>query len=89
MWAGQGGTNALLKLFSRGRGRSRGNPCPLQERGKESIEIAKIWLFENHIGDDGAAAAATLLHGGVLEVHLSHNQVTTKGESRFLEATKV
>jgi hypothetical protein len=36
-------------------------------------------MFDNHIGDAGAARAAALLHPGLLELHLSHNFVTDKG----------
>ena len=52
------------------------------ERGSRSIELSKLWLFENAIGDAGAAACASLFHEGLLEVHLSHNNMSNTGQLR-------
>lgn len=50
-----------------------------QERASGLLELSKLWLFENCIGDAGACALAALFHSTLLEVHLSHNSVTNKG----------
>ena len=50
-----------------------------QERASGLLELSKLWLFENCIGDAGACALAALFHPTLLEVHLSHNSVTNKG----------
>lgn len=42
------------------------------------ITIAKLWLFDNSIGDAGAAAAAALFSPLLTELHLSHNQIGTQ-----------
>lgn len=52
-----------------------------QERVSDKLEFTKLWLFDNAIGDAGAAALAELVHPRLLEVHLSHNSITTLGES--------
>lgn len=54
---------------------------PSQERVSGKLEFTKLWLFDNAIGDTGAAALAALVHPALLEVHLSHNSITTQGES--------
>lgn len=56
-------------------------PCldSAQERASGLLELSKLWLFENCIGDAGAYALAELFHPTLLEVHLSHNSVTNKG----------
>lgn len=46
-----------------------------------TLEFTKLWLFDNAIGDAGAAALAALVHPALLEVHLSHNSITTQGGS--------
>lgn len=43
------------------------------------IELSKLWLFDNRLSDRGAACVAALLHPGLLEIHLSHNAITTAG----------
>jgi hypothetical protein len=45
------------------------------------LEVSKLWLFDNAIGDAGAAACAQLVSGGLTELHLSHNHVGTAGET--------
>ncbi|GAX79974.1 hypothetical protein CEUSTIGMA_g7413.t1 [Chlamydomonas eustigma] len=57
-----------------------------QERAEGLITLVKVWLFENSIGDEGALALSTLFHPELLEVHLSHNQVTNKGMFKLLAA---
>lgn len=32
------------------------------------VLVRKLWLFDNRLGDEGAAAVAAMLHGRVLEV---------------------
>jgi hypothetical protein len=51
----------------------------MQERGARLFELAKLWLFDNRLGDGGAACVAALMHPGLAEVHLSHNTITTRG----------
>ncbi|GIL67142.1 hypothetical protein Vafri_20587, partial [Volvox africanus] len=61
-----------------------------EERAASLIEFSKLWLFDNRIGDRGAAAVArALLHPGVLELHLSHNVIGDKGAAALLEALPV
>ncbi len=50
-----------------------------QERGWRLVEFCKLWLFDNRLSDAGAAAVAALVHGGLTEVHLSHNSITAVG----------
>ncbi|KAF5840569.1 hypothetical protein DUNSADRAFT_16232 [Dunaliella salina] len=52
-----------------------------KERVEDKLEISKLWLFDNDIGDSGVAALAGLMHDRLQEVHLSHNAMTTKDEA--------
>ncbi|GLI63531.1 hypothetical protein VaNZ11_006518, partial [Volvox africanus] len=61
-----------------------------EERAASLIEFSKLWFFDNRIGDRGAAAVArSLLHPGLLELHLSHNVIGDKGAAALLEALPV
>ncbi|GIM02389.1 hypothetical protein Vretimale_7262 [Volvox reticuliferus] len=61
-----------------------------EERAASLIEMSKLWLFDNRVGDRGAAAVArALLHPGLLELHLSHNVIGDKGAAALLEALPV
>ncbi|PRW56620.1 Serine threonine- kinase CTR1 isoform B [Chlorella sorokiniana] len=52
------------------------------------VDVKKLWLFDNRLGDEGAAAVARILqaHPGMLEIHLSHNMLTLRGTTALLEA---
>lgn len=50
----------------------------------EVLEISKLWLFDNSIGDAGAEACADLVTGALTELHLSHNQIGTPGAKAVL-----
>jgi hypothetical protein len=50
----------------------------------EVLELRKLWMYDNHVGDAGALAAAGMLHAGMLELHLSHNFITDVGELLLL-----
>eukprot|EP00798_Chlamydomonas_sp_ICE-L_P013400 gene13398-19251_t len=55
-----------------------------KERVSHSVELSKLWLFDNRLGDLGAEACADLLYEGTKEVHLSHNFITTEGAKLLL-----
>ncbi|KAG2493121.1 hypothetical protein HYH03_008549 [Edaphochlamys debaryana] len=58
-----------------------------QERGAPLLELSKLWLFDNRIGDAGAAAVArALLHRALLELHLSHNSIGDAGAKALAAA---
>lgn len=61
------------------------------EEHAASVAIKQLWLFDNRLGDEGAAAVARILraHPAMLEVHLSHNMLTCKGAAALLEALPV
>eukprot|EP00198_Chlamydomonas_reinhardtii_P010400 XP_001699737.1 predicted protein [Chlamydomonas reinhardtii] len=58
-----------------------------QERAASLLVPAKLWLFDNRIGDVGAAAVArALLHPALQELHLSHNFIGDKGAAALAAA---
>ncbi|KAG1668748.1 hypothetical protein FOA52_014294 [Chlamydomonas sp. UWO 241] len=56
------------------------------ERASQLVTLSKLWLFENGIGDTGAAACASLFGPSLQEVHLSHNSMTNTGLAQLLSA---
>ncbi|KAG2436329.1 hypothetical protein HXX76_006638 [Chlamydomonas incerta] len=58
-----------------------------EERASSLLVPAKLWLFDNRIGDAGAAAVArSLLHPALQELHLSHNFIGDKGAAALAAA---
>lgn len=50
------------------------------------LEVRKLWLFDNRLGDTGAVALAALFGRGLLEAHLSHNSIGVEGLAALLAA---
>jgi hypothetical protein len=48
--------------------------------------VTKLWLFGNRLGDAGAREVARMLHPLMVELHLSHNQLTSAGLLCLLRA---
>lgn len=48
------------------------------------LNVRKLWLFDNRLGDAGAAAVAPLLHSRMLEVRPPAAQAQASGLTRFL-----
>ncbi|KAL6766551.1 hypothetical protein ACKKBG_A36475 [Auxenochlorella protothecoides x Auxenochlorella symbiontica] len=50
--------------------------------------VRKLWLFDNKCGDRGAVAVAGILHLGLEEIHLSHNQLTMVGARALMDSVQ-
>ncbi|WIA36417.1 hypothetical protein OEZ86_007728 [Tetradesmus obliquus] len=54
--------------------------------GAQRLGFAKLWLFDNSLGDGAAAALAPLIGPTTTEIHLSHNQISAAGAKALLGA---
>ncbi|WIA16222.1 hypothetical protein OEZ85_012934 [Tetradesmus obliquus] len=54
--------------------------------GGQRLGFAKLWLFDNSLGDGAAAALAPLIGPSTTEIHLSHNQISAAGAKALLGA---
>jgi len=55
------------------------------------VQVRKLWLYKNRIGDIGARAVAQLFmksNGTLEEVHLSHNCITFAGAKELIDAVR-
>lgn len=53
------------------------------------LAVAKLWLFNNSLGEAGAASLAPLIGPQLCELHLSHNSISTAGARALLGAVPV
>ncbi|GMH40518.1 hypothetical protein BSKO_08422 [Bryopsis sp. KO-2023] len=56
------------------------------EEHKDSVNVVKLWLFDNKLTDLGAKYVTQMMHDGLMELHLSHNTMTNSGAELVVSA---